>query len=92
MVPLVLCSGGVALGALEYCFPGDGLGYEFPNFLAKIQGAARKKGSSICPESSERRHLFGCWRVRRTRGADSADRRLHRGHNRSARGAKPGPL
>jgi len=42
LIPLVLCSAGVALSALEYFFPGDVLGYGFPNFLATIHlGGAR---------------------------------------------------
>ena len=43
-IPPILCTGGLALSALEYLFPGDVLGYGFPNFLATLHlGAARIK-------------------------------------------------
>jgi chloride channel protein, CIC family len=42
--PVVLLSGGAALLLLNYVFPGEVLGYGFPNFLAMVQlGAARIK-------------------------------------------------
>ena len=48
LIPLVLCTGGVALSLLEYFFPGDVLGYGFPNFLAMLHlGGARIKRSWI---------------------------------------------
>ncbi len=48
LIPLVLCSGGVALAALESFFPGDVLGYGFPNFLAMVHvGGAQIKRSWI---------------------------------------------
>jgi chloride channel protein, CIC family len=48
LIPLVLCTGGVALSALEYFFPGDVLGYGFPNFLAMVHvGGAQIKRSWI---------------------------------------------
>lgn len=44
LIPLVLLSGGVALLVLNYFFPGDVLGYGFPNFLAMVHlGGARLK-------------------------------------------------
>ena len=44
LTPLVLLSGGVALLVLNYFFPGDVLGYGFPNFLAMVHlGGARLK-------------------------------------------------
>src|SRR5438067_758533 len=36
LIPWVLISGGVAIYALEPIFPGDVLGYGFPNFLAML--------------------------------------------------------
>lgn len=44
LTPLILLSGGVALLVLNYFFPGDVLGYGFPNFLAMVHlGGARLK-------------------------------------------------
>lgn len=44
LTPLVLLSGGAALLVLNYFFPGDVLGYGFPNFLAMVHlGGARLK-------------------------------------------------
>ncbi|HTT76785.1 MAG TPA: chloride channel protein [Candidatus Binataceae bacterium] len=42
MVPLILVSGGIALLLLNLIFPGDILGYGFPNFLEMVNlGTAR---------------------------------------------------
>jgi CIC family chloride channel protein len=42
LVPLVLLSGGAAIVLLDYFFPGDVLGYGFPNFLEMVNlGNAR---------------------------------------------------
>jgi CIC family chloride channel protein len=42
LLPLVLLSGGVVLILLDYFFPGDVLGYGFPNFLEMVNlGNAR---------------------------------------------------
>ena len=42
LTPIVLLSGGVALLILDYLFPGDVLGYGFPDFLAMLHlGRAR---------------------------------------------------
>jgi len=42
MVPLILVSGGLALLLLSLAFPGDVLGYGFPNFLEMVNlGTAR---------------------------------------------------
>ena len=42
LTPVVLLSGGVALLVLDYFFPGDVLGYGFPDFLAMLHlGRAR---------------------------------------------------
>lgn len=44
LIPVVLMSGGVALIVLDYFFPGDVLGYGFPNFLEMVNlGTARIK-------------------------------------------------
>ena len=45
LTPLILLSGGVALLVLNYFFPGDVLGYGFPNFLAMVHpsGARLKR-------------------------------------------------
>jgi len=44
LVPVILCSGGLALFALEYFFPGELLGYGFPNFLEMLHlGGGRIK-------------------------------------------------
>jgi CIC family chloride channel protein len=44
LIPVVLMSGGVVLLALDYFFPGDVLGYGFPNFLEMVNlGTARIK-------------------------------------------------
>lgn len=45
LTPLVLLSGGVVLLVLNYFFPGDVLGYGFPNFLAMVhlEGARLKR-------------------------------------------------
>jgi CIC family chloride channel protein len=44
LTPVVLLSGGVALLVLDYFFPGEVLGYGFPDFLAMIHlGRARIK-------------------------------------------------
>ncbi len=36
LIPLILLSGGVAILILNYFFPGDVLGYGFPNFLEMV--------------------------------------------------------
>jgi chloride channel protein, CIC family len=42
MIPLILLSGGVCILGLNYFFPGDVLGYGFPNFLEMVNlGNAR---------------------------------------------------
>jgi chloride channel protein, CIC family len=42
LIPLVLLSGGAAIVLLDYFFPGDVLGYGFPNFLEMVNlGNAR---------------------------------------------------
>ncbi|HXZ88471.1 MAG TPA: chloride channel protein [Candidatus Binataceae bacterium] len=42
LIPLILMSGGVCILALDYLFPGDVLGYGFPNFLEMVNlGNAR---------------------------------------------------
>jgi chloride channel protein, CIC family len=44
LIPLVLLSGGVAILVLDRIFPGDVLGYGFPNFLEMVNlGNARLK-------------------------------------------------
>jgi chloride channel protein, CIC family len=48
LIPVVLCSGGLVLAALEYLFPGEITGYGFPNFLAMVNlGRARMKARWI---------------------------------------------
>lgn len=42
LIPLILLSGGVCILVLDYLFPGDVLGYGFPNFLEMVNlGNAR---------------------------------------------------
>ena len=42
LIPLILLSGGVCMLALDYFFPGEVLGYGFPNFLEMVNlGNAR---------------------------------------------------
>ncbi len=36
LIPLILVSGGAAILILNYFFPGDVLGYGFPNFLEMV--------------------------------------------------------
>ena len=44
LIPLILLSGGVAILLLDRIFPGDVLGYGFPNFLEMVNlGTARLK-------------------------------------------------
>jgi chloride channel protein, CIC family len=44
LIPMVLVSGGVVIMLLEFIFPGDILGYGFPNFLEMVHlGEARIK-------------------------------------------------
>jgi CIC family chloride channel protein len=44
LLPIVLLSGGVLIIGLDYLFPGDVLGYGFPNFLEMVNlGGARIK-------------------------------------------------
>src|ERR1700730_5474580 len=44
LIPIVLMSGGVAILVLDRIFPGDVLGYGFPNFLEMVNlGNARLK-------------------------------------------------
>ena len=44
LIPIVLLSGGVAILVLDRIFPGDVLGYGFPNFLEMVNlGNARLK-------------------------------------------------
>src|SRR5579863_9117009 len=46
LIPLILLSGGAAILALNYFFPGDVLGYGFPNFLEMVnlgQGRIRRR-------------------------------------------------
>jgi chloride channel protein, CIC family len=44
VIPLILLSGGVAILLLDRLFPGDVLGYGFPNFLEMVNlGTARMK-------------------------------------------------
>jgi chloride channel protein, CIC family len=53
LIPLVLCTGGLVLSVLEYFFPGDVLGYGFPNFLAMLHlGGAKIKGRLILLEAA----------------------------------------
>src|SRR5271156_6706890 len=44
LIPVILMSGGVAILLLNWIFPGDVLGYGFPNFLEMVNlGSARVK-------------------------------------------------
>src|SRR5258708_28452104 len=44
LIPIVLLSGGVAILVLDRIFPGDVLGYGFPNFLEMVNlGTAKVK-------------------------------------------------
>ncbi|HUO04813.1 MAG TPA: chloride channel protein [Candidatus Binataceae bacterium] len=44
LIPIVLMTGGIVILALDRIFPGDILGYGFPNFLAMVNlGTARVK-------------------------------------------------
>jgi CIC family chloride channel protein len=46
LIPLILVSGGVAILILNYFFPGDVLGYGFPNFLEMVnlgQGRIKRR-------------------------------------------------
>jgi chloride channel protein, CIC family len=48
LIPVVLISGGIAIIAMEYVFPGDIMGYGFPKFLETIHlGDARLKWNWI---------------------------------------------
>lgn len=53
LIPLVLFSGGIALAAFEYFFPGEVLGYGFPDFLAMLHvGGGRIKRHRIFLEAT----------------------------------------
>lgn len=61
LVPLVLLSGGVALYMLEWLFPGEVLGYGFPNFLEMVNlGNARIKRRWIVLKGLAAALSLGC--------------------------------
>lgn len=61
LVPLVLLSGGVALYFLEWLFPGEVLGYGFPNFLEMVNlGNARIKRRWIVLKALAAALSLGC--------------------------------
>lgn len=52
LIPIVLLSGGVGILILDWFFPGEVMGYGFPNFLEMVNlGNARIKGNWIIVKS-----------------------------------------
>ena len=61
LVPLVLLSGGIGMILLDRLFPGDVLGYGFPNFLEMVNlGSARIKRSWIVLKGLGAALSLGC--------------------------------
>jgi chloride channel protein, CIC family len=61
LVPVVLLSGGVGMIALNWLFPGDVLGYGFPNFLEMVNlGSARIKRRWIVLKAMGAALSLGC--------------------------------
>ena len=56
LIPVVLLSGGVGMILLDRLFPGDVLGYGFPNFLEMVNlGSARIKRRWMASRASARK-------------------------------------
>jgi CIC family chloride channel protein len=61
LIPLILVSGGVLLLIVNYFFPGDVLGYGFPNFLEMVNlGNARLKRTWIFLKAIGAAISLGC--------------------------------
>lgn len=61
LVPVVLLSGGVGMILLDWLFPGDVLGYGFPNFLEMVNlGSARIKRRWIVLKALGAALSLGC--------------------------------
>ncbi|MGB6563537.1 MAG: chloride channel protein, partial [Candidatus Binataceae bacterium] len=61
LVPVVLLSGGVGMILLDRLFPGDVLGYGFPNFLEMVNlGSARIKRQWIVLKALGAALSLGC--------------------------------
>ncbi|MGH7932079.1 MAG: chloride channel protein [Candidatus Binataceae bacterium] len=61
LIPLILLSGGACLLVLDYFFPGDVLGYGFPNFLEMVNlGNARIKRRWIVLKAVGAALSLGC--------------------------------
>lgn len=78
LTPLVLLSGGVALLVLNYFFPGDVLGYGFPNFLAMVHLGGAAQTPVDTSQGGRCRDFTGRRSVGRTGGTNCPNRRFDR--------------
>ncbi len=85
LIPVILMSGGVAILLLNRIFPGDVLGYGFPNFLEMVNlGTAQGQTALDLRQGCGRLAVVGRGRIGRPRRPDCADRRRDRLDHRAA--------